>query len=94
MSATTQSPDAGDRDELERLHSRIVDQINDMLIPFQDASYELGRKRGRAENADAWSALEALTKALDTTSWSSWQTTANFAVEWESAQALLKARKA
>jgi len=82
-----------DRKEIEGLHGRIVDQINDMLIPFQDASYELGRQRGRAENADVWSTLEALVSALEATTWSSWQTTASFSEPWERASELLRKRE-
>lgn len=82
-----------DRKEIERLHSNTVDRINDDLIAFQDATYELGRKAGRAESANAWSALESLVGALDLTNWSTWQTTAAFTEQWKLAKALLDARE-
>jgi hypothetical protein len=87
-------PHVDDRATSEQRHGRIVDQINDMLIPFQDASYALGRARGQQENAEAWQALESLVGALDLTNWSSWQTTADFSEQWKAAKALLDARKA
>jgi hypothetical protein len=83
-----------DRKEIERLHSNAVDRINDDLIAFQDATYELGRKKGQAESESVWHALASLVKALEVTSWSSWQSTATFSAELDYASALLKTREA
>ena len=92
MSNSIPLPHEDDRYETEQLHGRIVGQINDMLIPSQDASYALGRARGQQDSADVWDALARLVSGLDATSWSSWQTTAHFADDLESARQMLKAR--
>jgi hypothetical protein len=49
-----------DQEALELEHGRFVDQVNDRAITLQDAAYELGRKRGKAEaDADMLAALRA-----------------------------------
>lgn len=93
MSNSIPLPHVDDREQAEQLHDRVVGQINDMLITFQDASYALGIARGQREGGDAWNALAELVGALDRTNWSSWQTTATFDEAWKSASELLKARK-
>ena len=93
MSNPIPLPHFEDRALSEQRHGRFVDQINDMLIPFQDASYALGRTRGQQDSADAWTALEELVGALDLTNWSAWQTMASFSEAWKHASELLKARE-
>jgi hypothetical protein len=58
---TTQStPDPSDHEEIEALHERFCGRQGDAAIELQDRSYELGRKRGRADCAELLNSLKAM----------------------------------
>lgn len=88
-----QIPAIQDKGKIERLHSMTCDQISDLLIKFQDESYELGVNQGRRESSQVWSVLENLVIGMQNTTWSSWQNTAHFAEALREAEALLSGKE-